>query len=190
MSSGPYFDNAPGRTATGPPWRTLTDQTPLTVGSPAGRSIEKTLRVPGLRRRLPAPAVPARPRGPAAQDRPGEQLDPARRGGSCRSCAQEFAANRPADAAGGADPSVAARSRFGEGDRRMKLVVVSAGLTFRRPRAAGRPAGSGGGPPDPVDIQVVELRDLAVEIAHNFTTTASRVPSPPPRWTRWRRRTG
>jgi len=52
----------------------------------------------------------------------------------------------------------------------MKLVVVSAGLSVpsstrlladRLAAAAGRQA--------PVDIQVVELRELAVEIAHNFT---------------------
>ncbi|MEW2305146.1 FMN reductase [Streptomyces sp. NPDC006655] len=55
----------------------------------------------------------------------------------------------------------------------MKLVVVSAGLSVpsstrlladRLAAAVGRaPAGAG------VDIEVVELRDLAVEIAHNFT---------------------
>ncbi|MBK3576092.1 FMN reductase [Streptomyces sp. MBT65] len=52
----------------------------------------------------------------------------------------------------------------------MKLVVVSAGLSVpsstrlladRLAAAVDRKA--------PVDIQVVELRDLAVEIAHNFT---------------------
>ncbi len=52
----------------------------------------------------------------------------------------------------------------------MKLVVVSAGLSVpsstrlladRLAAAVGRQA--------PVDVQVVELRDLAVEIAHNFT---------------------
>lgn len=52
----------------------------------------------------------------------------------------------------------------------MKLVVVSAGLSVpsstrlladRLAAAVDRQA--------PVDIQVVELRDLAVEIAHNFT---------------------
>ncbi|MEW2166702.1 CE1759 family FMN reductase [Streptomyces sp. NPDC007084] len=54
----------------------------------------------------------------------------------------------------------------------MKLVVVSAGLSVPSSTrlladrlaaaAAGRAAGS-------LDVQVVELRDLAVEIAHNFT---------------------
>ncbi|MGV9904891.1 CE1759 family FMN reductase [Streptomyces sp. NPDC003388] len=52
----------------------------------------------------------------------------------------------------------------------MKLVVVSAGLTVpsstrlladRLAAAVGRRA--------PVDVRVVEVRDLAVEIAHNFT---------------------
>lgn len=54
----------------------------------------------------------------------------------------------------------------------MKLVVVSAGLSVpsstrllgdRLAAAAGRLAA------DPVEVEVVELRDLAVEIAHNFT---------------------
>ncbi|MFE5819475.1 FMN reductase [Streptomyces sp. NPDC056479] len=54
----------------------------------------------------------------------------------------------------------------------MKLVVVSAGLSVpsstrllgdRLAAAVGRQA------PAPVDVEVVELRDLAVEIAHNFT---------------------
>ncbi|MET7457538.1 CE1759 family FMN reductase [Streptomyces sp. NPDC005574] len=56
----------------------------------------------------------------------------------------------------------------------MKLVVVSAGLSVpsstrlladRLAAAAGRQAPAGA----PVDVQVVELRELAVEIAHNFT---------------------
>ncbi|MEU9050294.1 FMN reductase [Streptomyces sp. NPDC048384] len=55
----------------------------------------------------------------------------------------------------------------------MKLVVVSAGLSVpsstrllgdRLAAATVRQAA------DPVDIEVVELRDLAVEIAHNFTS--------------------
>jgi FMN reductase len=54
----------------------------------------------------------------------------------------------------------------------MKLVVVSAGLSVpsstrlladRLAAAVARQA------PAPVDVQVVELRDLAVEVAHNFT---------------------
>ncbi|MEW1778173.1 FMN reductase [Streptomyces sp. NPDC086777] len=54
----------------------------------------------------------------------------------------------------------------------MKLVVVSAGLSVpsstrlladRLAAAVGRQAGT------PVEVEVVELRDLAVEIAHNFT---------------------
>ncbi|MFE9454332.1 CE1759 family FMN reductase [Streptomyces sp. NPDC006739] len=56
----------------------------------------------------------------------------------------------------------------------MKLVVVSAGLSVpsstrllgdRLAAAAGRPAPGGAG----AQAEVVELRDLAVEIAHNFT---------------------
>ncbi|MFE5921553.1 FMN reductase [Streptomyces sp. NPDC056468] len=55
----------------------------------------------------------------------------------------------------------------------MKLVVVSAGLSVpsstrllgdRLAAAVARQSS------DPVDVEVVELRDLAVEIAHNFTS--------------------
>ncbi|MFJ7076313.1 FMN reductase [Streptomyces sp. NPDC098781] len=52
----------------------------------------------------------------------------------------------------------------------MKLVVVSAGLSVPSStrllgdRLAAAVAGQG-----PVEVEVVELRDLAVEIAHNFT---------------------
>ncbi|MGF0171012.1 FMN reductase [Streptomyces sp. Marseille-Q5077] len=55
----------------------------------------------------------------------------------------------------------------------MKLVVVSAGLSVpsstrllgdRLAAAMARQSS------DPVDVEVVELRDLAVEIAHNFTS--------------------
>ncbi|MFE5894045.1 FMN reductase [Streptomyces sp. NPDC056462] len=55
----------------------------------------------------------------------------------------------------------------------MKLVVVSAGLSVpsstrllgdRLAVAVARQSS------DPVDVEVVELRDLAVEIAHNFTS--------------------
>ncbi|MET9902030.1 FMN reductase [Streptomyces sp. NPDC006446] len=54
----------------------------------------------------------------------------------------------------------------------MKLVVVSAGLSvpsstrLLADRLAAATAGRASGP---VDLRVVELRDLAVEIAHNFT---------------------
>ena len=52
----------------------------------------------------------------------------------------------------------------------MKLVVVSAGLSVPSSTRllADRLAAAVDGQA-PVDIQVVELRDLAVEIAHNFT---------------------
>ncbi|MEU1514777.1 FMN reductase [Streptomyces sp. NPDC005811] len=52
----------------------------------------------------------------------------------------------------------------------MKLVVVSAGLSVPSSTRllADRLAGAVGAK-SPVDIEVVELRDLAVEIAHHFT---------------------
>ncbi|WP_392964344.1 CE1759 family FMN reductase [Streptomyces sp. LN245] len=54
----------------------------------------------------------------------------------------------------------------------MKLVVVSAGLSVpssTRLLADLLAAATAGRAPGPVDLRVVELRDLAVEIAHNFT---------------------
>ncbi|MFF5855784.1 FMN reductase [Streptomyces sp. NPDC012751] len=54
-------------------------------------------------------------------------------------------------------------------DRR-KLVVVSAGLSVpSSTRLLADRLAAAVGRTEPVDIQVVELRDLAVEIAHNFT---------------------
>ncbi|MFF4797907.1 FMN reductase [Streptomyces sp. NPDC001351] len=52
----------------------------------------------------------------------------------------------------------------------MKLVVVSAGLSVpSSTRLLGDRLAAAVGRQTPVDIQVVELRDLAVEIAHNLT---------------------
>ncbi|TXS50466.1 oxidoreductase [Streptomyces sp. uw30] len=54
----------------------------------------------------------------------------------------------------------------------MKLVVVSAGLSVpSSTRLLGDRLAAAvvGRSADPVDVEVVELRDLAVEIAHNFT---------------------
>ena len=75
-----------GRTSTtrpvyghGPSLEEFTAQTPLTVGSPAAGH-RADARLPGVRRRLPAPAVPGRPRRAAAEDR-ARAARPARRGG-------------------------------------------------------------------------------------------------------------
>ena len=52
----------------------------------------------------------------------------------------------------------------------MKLVVVSAGLSVpSSTRLLGDRLAAAVGRRTPVDIEVVELRELAVEIAHNFT---------------------
>ncbi|MFI6929755.1 FMN reductase [Streptomyces sp. NPDC050287] len=52
----------------------------------------------------------------------------------------------------------------------MKLVVVSAGLSVpSSTRLLADRLAAAVGRQTPVDVQVVELRDLAVEIAHNFT---------------------
>ena len=80
----PYFDQAPVYGG-GPSLEDYMDQTPLTVGSrPAGHRPDA--RVPRDRRRLPAPAVPRRPRRAAARGRPGADGD-ARRARACRCCA-------------------------------------------------------------------------------------------------------
>ncbi|WP_369036237.1 FMN reductase [Streptomyces adonidis] len=53
----------------------------------------------------------------------------------------------------------------------MKLVVVSAGLSVpSSTRLLGDRLAAAVGRQTDVDVQVVELRDLAVEIAHNFTS--------------------
>ncbi|WAZ23311.1 FMN reductase [Streptomyces cinnabarinus] len=52
----------------------------------------------------------------------------------------------------------------------MKLVVVSAGLSVpSSTRLLGDRLAAAVGARTPVEVEVVELRDLAVEIAHNFT---------------------
>ncbi|MER5452321.1 FMN reductase [Streptomyces sp. NPDC002766] len=52
----------------------------------------------------------------------------------------------------------------------MKLVVVSAGLSVpSSTRLLGDRLAAAAGRHTPVETEVVELRDLAVEIAHNFT---------------------
>ncbi|MFI6565464.1 FMN reductase [Streptomyces sp. NPDC050534] len=53
----------------------------------------------------------------------------------------------------------------------MKLVVVSAGLSVpSSTRLLGDRLAAAVGRQTPAEVQVVELRDLAVEIAHNFTS--------------------
>ena len=72
----PYFDHAPVYGG-GPSLEDYMEQTPLTVGSPQ-QVIDRTLELPRGRRRLPAPAVPHRPRRPAAQDGAGAARDAGR----------------------------------------------------------------------------------------------------------------
>ena len=74
----PYFDNAPVY-GHGPSLEDFTSQTPLSVGQPAG-SHREDARVPGVRRGLPAPAVPRGPCRPSAEAR-ARAARPARRGG-------------------------------------------------------------------------------------------------------------
>ena len=65
----PYFDNAPVY-GHGPSLEEFMAETPLTVGSPQ-QVIDRTLGFRDVGRRLPAAAVPGRPRRPAAEDRAG-----------------------------------------------------------------------------------------------------------------------
>ena len=73
----PYFDVAPVY-GHGPSLEEFTAQTPLTVGLAAAGGREDA-GLPRVRRRLPAPALPGRPRGAAAEDG-ARAARPARRG--------------------------------------------------------------------------------------------------------------
>src|SRR5690606_7286902 len=136
--------------------------------APAGHREDAVL--PRLRGRLPAPALPDGPRRAAPEDRAGAAR-PAGRGGRARApqgVRQEPFGRR----ARGPDPRVAARPQGG--DPRMRLVVVSAGLSVPSSTrllgdrlAAAAKAAAGDGSAE--DVRVIELRDLAVEIAHTFT---------------------
>ena len=84
-SSGPTSTTRRS-TATARRWRTSRRQTPLTVGSPAAGH-RADARLPRVRRRLPAPAVPHRPRRAPAQDGARAARHP-RRGGRARCCAR------------------------------------------------------------------------------------------------------
>ena len=101
----PYFDNAPVY-GHGPSLEDFTSQTPLTVGSPQ-EVIERTPGLPGVRRRLPAPAVPDGPRRAAAQDRAGAARHP-RRGGRA-GAAQGVRGAAPGARPGRPDARLAAR---------------------------------------------------------------------------------
>ena len=114
----PYFDNAPVY-GHGPSLEDFTSPDAadrrLAAGGPRAHP-----RLPGLRRRLPAPALPDRPRRPAAEDR-ARAARPARRDPA--RAAQGMAEGRPAHvpdapthaslvaAAGGAHDVTAARGR-------------------------------------------------------------------------------
>ena len=101
----PYFDNAPVY-GHGPSLEDFTEMTPLTVGCPQ----QVIDRYAGMRehlRRLPAPAVPDGPRGPAAQDRARAARHPRRRGRA--GAAQGAREEPPGRGAGRADPRGARR---------------------------------------------------------------------------------
>ncbi len=171
----PYFDNAPVY-GHGPSLEDFTSQTPLTVGSPE-QVIERTLELPRVRRRLPAPAVPARPRGAAAQDR-ARAARPARRGGRAgaaqgvRGAAPRARAVRPAHPRAPSWPRRATELVV----RMTRLVVVCAGLSNpsstriladRLTTATAAVLADGGAA---ADVEVIELRDLAHAITDNLLT--------------------
>ena len=74
----PYFDNAPVY-GHGPSLEDFSEMTPLTVGSPQ-QVIDRYAGMRELLRRLPAPAVPHRPRRTPAEDRARAARHPRRRG--------------------------------------------------------------------------------------------------------------
>ena len=174
----PYFDDAPVY-GHGPSLEEFTEQTPLTVGSPQ-QVIEKTLAfrdyAGDYQRQLFLMDHAGLPLKTVLEqlDLLGEEVVPVLR--------KEFAKDRPGRRAGRADPRVPAGRRRkdvredapGTSARRstgMKLVVVSAGLSVpsstrlladRLAAAHRRQADVGRRGPG------VELRDLAVEIAHNL----------------------
>ena len=136
-------------------------------------------RLPRVRRRLPAPAVPDGPRRPAAEDR-ARAARPARRGGRARCCARSSPRCSPAHVPGRPDATRRLRGRAADAgaarpeaarrwtpdDAPASLVVVTAGLSQpvvdpaagrpARPPPPSRPCATGG---EDVDVEVVELRD-------------------------------
>ena len=148
-------------TATAPRWRSSPSETPLTVGSPAGGRRAHAL-LQGVRRRLPAPAVPRRPRRPAADDRAA----PARPAGRGRRRApQARRRGRGMRLVGGS----------GRSDVR-RIAVVTAGLSDPSSTRlladllgeATRAAVAEGG--RTAEIEVVELRPLAHAITDALLT--------------------
>ena len=139
-------------------------------------------RLPRVRRRLPAPAVPARPRRPAAEDG-ARAARPARRGGRAgaaqgvrgpqarRTCRTP----RPtpslpaaqADSTGHEEVSTHdARDRRRHGRPEPAVVDPAAG----RPARRGRPTGALRLHGEHVEVEVVELRDLAHDITDHLLT--------------------
>ena len=103
----PYFDNAPVY-GHGPSLEEFTARDPADRRQPAAGH-RPDAGLPRVRRRLPAPAVPDRPRRPAAEDRAGAAR-PARRGGRA-GAAQGVRRAAPGARAGRADPRLAGRRR-------------------------------------------------------------------------------
>ena len=193
-----------GRTSTtrpvyggGPSLEDFTAQTPLTVGSPQ-QVIDRTLALPRERRRLPAPAVPRRPRRAAADDR-ARAARPARR--RCRAGAAqgvrraaarararradarqrvEAAQRRRRDASATPRPSPRHRpadAHVGGCRRRARSLVVVVGRpepavvdpAARRP-AGGRHRAAPRGAGVDAATEVVELRDHARDLTDHLLT--------------------
>ena len=126
----PYFDNAPVY-GHGPSLEDFAEMTPLTVGLAAAghRPLRRHAR---LLRRLPAPAVPDRPRGPAAEDGARAARHPRRRG---RPGAPQGAREGPSGRRSGCpDPRVA------RGCRRPAASCPSPGAPHAPQPVAAQPA--------------------------------------------------
>ena len=172
----PYFDNAPVY-GHGPSLEDFTAQTPLTVGSPQ-QVIERTLGfreyVGDYQRQLFLIDHAGLPLKTVLEqlDLLGEEVVPVLR--------KEFAALKPAHVPDAPDPRVAAgrprRAARRGGVGMTRLVVVTAGLSqpsstrllADQLAAASVAALQAGGAA--VDVEVIELRDLAHAITDNLLT--------------------
>ena len=182
----PYFDNAPVY-GHGPSLEDFTDQTPLTVGSPQ-QVIDRTLGFRDVRRRLPAPAVPDRPRRPAAEDGARAAGHP-RRAGRAGAAPGVRGAASPAHVPDAPDARRACCAAAAPDDETQEvgrmtsrtLAVVSAGLSTPsstrlladrlRRRDRGGPARARG---VDVEVDVVELREHAPRPRRPRCSPASR----------------
>ena len=180
----PYFDNAPVY-GHGPSLEDFTSQTPADRRQPAG-SDRKDPDVPGVLRRLPAPALPDRPRRPAAEDRPGTAGPVRRRSaagaaqGICRTQAGPRARTADACRPGGRR----AGSRAPRRRRRGRRPPSRAHDARQDHRIAGTPGRGNLGIPVPRpgggDAQAAGGAGVQSPGRSTSTTSCSRSPAAPP----------